>query len=257
MKPKPIWKPFLNIGRIGLNTSFLLLLIGCTQYETIYDCIVVADFFYINNTPYTIKEVSLRADYGLIRDSISPYEKIKIRRESLGSCQADHTRFTTPVVNSDSTRIVFDDLKFLIYKKESRYTGEGFTVIANYSYKKIKELHYEFTYSFTEADYNNATPLVFGEDFIGSVWRCTEGEGLQEGLDYTEFRIISETQLQGWAKWEEEPSPEFYLRANYRIEGESLLIRDQGETLTATLTDDYTGLITNRNEEGECVYYKQ
>jgi hypothetical protein len=47
-------------------------------------------------------------------------------------------------------------------------------------------------------------------------------------LEYTEFRIISETQLQGWAKWEEEPSPELYFTADYRIEGESLLITDQG-----------------------------
>jgi hypothetical protein len=76
-------------------------------------------------------------------------------------------------------------------------------------------------------------------------------------LEYTEFRIISETQLQGWAKWEEEPSPELYFTADYRIEGESLLITDQGETLTATLTDDYTGLITNIDEEGECVFYKR
>jgi hypothetical protein len=183
-------------------------------------------------------------------------KKIEIRRERLGRCQSEHTFYVPPIQMTDSTRIVFDDLKFLIYEKESRYTGEGFTVIANYSYRKIKELHYEFTYAFTEADYNNATPLVFGEDFIGSVWRCTEGEGLQEGLEYTEFRIISETQLQGWAKWEEEPSPELYFTADYRIEGESLLITDQGETLTATLTDDYTGLITNIDEEGECVFYK-
>ncbi|MEL0319015.1 MAG: hypothetical protein VW979_08155 [Flavobacteriaceae bacterium] len=158
---------------------------------------------------------------------------------------------------TDSTRIVFDDLKFLIYKKESRSTGDGFTVITNYSYRKIKELHYEFTYAFTEADYNNATPLVFGEDLIGSVWRCKEGEGLQEGLEYAEFRIISETQLQGWAKWEEEPSHEFYFMADYRIEGESLLITNFGQTITATLTDDYSGLITNINEEGECVFYKR
>jgi len=127
----------------------------------------------------------------------------------------------------------------------------------NYIKDSIHENKIRYTYTFTEADYNNANSLAFGEDFIGSVWRCTEGEGLQEGLDYTEFRIISETQLQGWAKWEEEPSPEFYLRANYRIEGESLLITDFGQTITATLTDDYSGLITNINEEGECVFYKR
>ena len=52
-------------------------------------------------------------------------------------------------------------------------------------------------------------------------------------------------------------SPEFYFMADYRIEGESLLITDFGQTITATLTDDYTGLITNINEEGECVFYKR
>lgn len=249
--------PRAALSCLALCTSFLLLLIGCTRYETIYDCIVVADFFYNNKTPFTIKGVLLWTDNGLRTEPILPYEKIEIRRERLGGCQSEHTFYVPPIQMTDSTRIVFDDLKFLIYEKESRYTEEGFTVIANYSYRKIKQLHYEFTYAFTEADYNNATPLVFGEDLIGSVWRCTEGEGLQEGLDYTEFRIISKTQLQGWAKWEEEPSPELYFTADYRIERESLLFTDFGQTITATLTDDYSGLITNINEEGECVFYKQ
>jgi hypothetical protein len=127
----------------------------------------------------------------------------------------------------------------------------------NYSKDSIHENKIRYTYTFTEADYNNTNSLAFGEDFIGSKWRCTEGEGLQEGLEYAEFRIISETQLEGWAKWEEEPSPEFYFMADYRIEGESLLITDFGQTITATLTDDYSGLITNINEEGECVFYKR
>ena len=212
----------MNIGRIGrisLSKGFIiLLLVGCTWYDTRIECQVVADFFYNNKTPYTIKGVLLQTDNGLRTDPILPYEKIEIRREGLRSfCQVDHTNYVPPISMADSTRIIFEDRKFLIYGFESAFCGEGFMGIGNYSYRKISERYFEFTYTFTEEDYNNATPLVFGEGFVGSVWRCTEGEGVQEGLLYNELRFISDTEVEGWVQAEGEALPEFYFTVGYSI----------------------------------------
>jgi len=35
---------------------------------------------------------------------------------------------------------------------------------------------------------------------VGSVWRCSEGVGLQEGLVYNELRFVSESQVEGWGQ---------------------------------------------------------
>ena len=92
---------------------------------------------------------------------------------------------------------------------------------------------------------------------MGSVWRCTEGAGLQEGLLYSELRFVSEGTVEGWAHLEEEEEPELYFTAFYTLEGETLTISEDGDSFTATLNEDYTGLMTNIDGEGECVFVKQ
>ncbi|MEK9614372.1 MAG: hypothetical protein VW080_10680 [Flavobacteriaceae bacterium] len=92
---------------------------------------------------------------------------------------------------------------------------------------------------------------------MGSVWRCTEGAGLQEGLLYNELRFESESEVQGWVQLEGELEPEWFFTATYSIEGETLTIFDDGDSFTAVLNEDYTGLITNIDGEGECVFVKQ
>ena len=254
MKTKPIWKPFLNTGIRFFLYSFLLL-ISCSPEEGISN-IIYNEFVFKNETDLQLK---ISAIYFFSFEDRTPEYISTYKIESKDSLTQEIGRSYISFhkfIAADSVVVRFGNKKSISFTPgdRSKYNILNFR---NYSKDSISENRRRYTYTFTEADYNNATPLVFGEDFIGSVWRCTEGVGLQEGLEYTEFWIISETQLQGWAKWEEEPSPELYFTADYRIEGESLLITDQGETLTAILTDDYTGLITNRNEEGECVFYKR
>jgi len=127
------------------------------------------------------------------------------------------------------------------------------------SYKTIneKEFHIFQTYTFTEEDYRNATPLVFGEVFVGSVWRCTEGAGLQDGLVYNELRFVSESQVEGWGQLEGEPEPELFFMATYSIDGETVIISEEGDRFTATLNETYTSLVTNIDNEGECIFIKQ
>ncbi len=97
----------------------------------------------------------------------------------------------------------------------------------------------------------------FGEGFVGSVWRCTEGAGLQEGSLYNELRFVSESEVQGWVQLEGESGPEWFFNATYSIEGETLTISDDGDSFIAILNEDYTALITNIDGEGECVFVKQ
>jgi len=226
MKPKPIWKPFLNTG-IRFFLCSILLLISCVPENISY--ILYKEFVFKNETDLQL-EVDAINFFSFVDRSPEDFSTYKIEsKDSLTQIINDDytsSSFRIEIAFSDSVVVRFGNKKSISFTPEdkSKYNILNFL---NYCKDSISEYRQRYTYTFTEADYNNATPLVFGEDFIGSVWRCTEGEGLQEGLEYAEFRIISENQLQGWAKWEEEPSPEFYLRA-YRIEGESLLIRDQG-----------------------------
>ena len=119
------------------------------------------------------------------------------------------------------------------------------------------EYIYTYTYTFTEEDYRNATPLVFGEGFVGSVWRCTEGAGLQEGLVYNKLRLVSESQVEGWGQLEGEPEPELFFTATYSIDGETITITDDTASFTARLNETFTGLVTNIEGQGECVFFKQ
>jgi hypothetical protein len=169
--------------------------------------------------------------------------------------------FPFNIIGFDSIAIFFDDKRKLNYSlrallddcsiPNNLYCRESYTV------KEISRFEYEYTYTFTEGDYRNATPLVFGEGFVGSVWRCTEGAGLQEGLLYNELRFVSESEVQGWVQLEGESEPEWFFNATYSIEGETLTISDDGDSFTAVLNEDYTGLITNIDGEGECVFVKQ
>lgn len=161
----------------------------------------------------------------------------------------------------DTISIVFDNKRILNYSlrallddcsvPNNLYCRESYTV------KEISRFEYEYTYTFTEEDYRNATPLVFGEGFVGSVWRCTEGAGLQEGLLYNELRFISESEVEGWVQLEGESEPEWFFNATYSIEGDTLTISNDGDSFTAVLNEGYTGLVTNIDGEGECIFVKQ
>ena len=92
---------------------------------------------------------------------------------------------------------------------------------------------------------------------MGSVWRCMEGAGLQEGLAYNELRFVSESQVEGWVQLEGAPEPELFFAATYSIEGETVTISEEGARFTATLNETFTSLVTNLDSKGECVFIKQ
>jgi len=92
---------------------------------------------------------------------------------------------------------------------------------------------------------------------VDSVWRCTEGAGLQESVAYAELRLVSKDTVEGWVMEKDAEAPELFLTVSYSIEGETLTISEDRDSFTASLNEDYTGLRTNIDGEGECVFYKQ
>ena len=92
---------------------------------------------------------------------------------------------------------------------------------------------------------------------MGSVWRCSEGVGLQEGLVYNELRFVSESQVEVWGQLEGKPEPELFFTATYSIDGETVIISEEGDRFTATLNETYTSLVTNIDNDGECIFIKQ
>lgn len=218
-------------------------------------------FVYKNNTSFLIKMESYTKDRLVDSLTITPLSSYETGAWENFFSESDY----------DYSKIVFDNKKYLIYDNNYGMSDNCQVVSKNpycltgkySSYKIVSEKlergtwNVNFIYTFTEEDYRNAIPLVFGEGFVGSVWRCTEGAGLQEGLLYSELRFVSEGTVEGWAHLEEEEEPELYFTAFYTLEGETLTISEDGDSFTATLNEDYTGLLTNIDGEGECVFVKQ
>ena len=252
------WRKYwINI--LLLTSSFLLFLNSCMR-ELIGEGEVYF-FVYKNDTSVSIK-IENHGETGLI-------DSLILSSSSIFKTGAWETFFRESEV--DYSRIIFNDKKFLTYtsnygtadfctfEKRNPFCLSGKYSSYSISSENIQKETWKviFTYTFTEEDYRNATPLVFGEGFVGSVWRCTEGAGLQEGLLYNELRFVSESEVQGWVQLEGESEPEWFFNATYSIEGETLTISDDGDSFTAVLNEDYTGLITNIDGEGECVFVKQ
>ena len=160
------------------------------------------------------------------------------------------------IASADLISIVFGNQKKVSFKfnADSKY---NILNLKNYTVDSLSFNREKYTYTFTEEDYRNATPLVFGEGFVGSVWRCTEGAGLQEGLVYNKLRLVSESQVEGWGQLEGEPEPELFFTATYSIDGETITITDDTASFTARLNETFTGLVTNIEGQGECVFFKQ
>ncbi|MBE7648884.1 hypothetical protein [Tenacibaculum finnmarkense] len=140
MKQKIIWMHCLHIG---ISLVFILLFAGC--YSEV-DCNVISNFTYINNTSYTIE-----TEIGII----NPNSKIFIKEEGLGTCNIKSDEFVPPFLGN--TKVIFDNIKCLTYQSgEEVGLGEGIIGIDNYVSNKISNNHYNFTYTFTEEEYNKA-----------------------------------------------------------------------------------------------------
>lgn len=97
---------------------------------------------------------------------------------------------------------------------------------------------------------------ILTENFIGSVWRCTNGAGVDEENAYNELRFVTATRVEGWVFIREEERLEMFFEATYTRENKTLTITAEGESFTATLNDK-NELITNIDDSGECAYVKQ
>ena len=226
--------------------------------EGIIDKLYTKNYIYTNETNFSI-EIEDWKDGISKAYTLAPSTQIVFQVElGLGNCTINDIETSSNnclLILVDSLKVVFDNTKTLILNQNDT-RDVNILMEVNYDYKKNGQVEY-FNYSFTQKDYEQAQPIVFIESFIGSSWRCTAGAGLQEGLVYNEFRFVSATQVEGWALFQGETQVEHFFTANYQINGEEISITDEGESFIGRLNEDYTGLITNIDEEGECVFFRQ
>ena len=250
MVMKQNWMTSLSV--ITLSFLFIHCRQGMDVLETHY-------YAYSNETSHRIQMKVFSRDGSIDSLNLAPNTKTIPSYQSFFS-----------VFDDDFCSVTFDDKKIIIYTsnypenecgngQRSPYcrNANNFSYDLELEWEGNSRVDFIFTYAFTEEDYRNATPLVFGEGFVGSVWRCTEGAGLQEGLVYNELRFVSESQVEGWGQLEGEPEPELFFTATYSIDGETITITEDSESFTATLNETFTGLVTNIDNEGECIFIKQ
>ncbi|AWG21745.1 hypothetical protein FFWV33_09430 [Flavobacterium faecale] len=131
----------------GVFSIFILTInIACTEDS---EYIVKADFIYFNDTNYVIELISSA--------KINPNSSLKISFEGEGSKTTDHNSYVPPYPFGDGTVIKYDDIKCDFLNPGTKAgRGEGPSGIQNYEFKKISERYYEFTFRFTEADFEQA-----------------------------------------------------------------------------------------------------
>ena len=257
MVKKQNWKKFLR--HILLVTNFLI--VSCM----IEDFFEEIPFFVYKNQSSVVLDIETYGQEGLL-------DTLSIKPLATFMSTANNPIFTMNQSNNYA-KIIYDQKKYTIFYSRSfmidsinsdydcdigirnPYCLKSYTIESERINKAVG--HIFLTYTFTEEDYRNATPLVFGEGFVGSVWRCTVGAGLQEGLLYNELRFVSESEVEGWVQLEGESEAEMYFTATYSITDETITISDDGDSFTAVLNEDYSGLVTNIDGEGECVFVKQ
>ncbi len=63
----------------------------------------------------------------------------------------------------DSVMLCFNDNKYLKYYQNNKEANEIYN-LDNYTFVKINNTHFKYTYTITEEDYNNALPIENGEE---------------------------------------------------------------------------------------------
>ncbi len=140
MIQKIIWMRYLiggifSVLLLGMNTS-------CSQEQK--DCLVASEFLYINNSTF-----SLETPMGIIL----PNSQLSKKQEHIGSCEVSANDYLPPF--SDILIIKVNNGMCKTYKSTSLTQGEGPLAISNYSYVKISENNYRFTYVFTSIEFEN------------------------------------------------------------------------------------------------------
>lgn len=245
---------FLTTG-ISLSLIFIIFSNSCSR--TIIDYNYYREYVFKNELDHSIRidAIYIVSIEDTSKNQIFTYE-IGPKKRLLQEIELTFGDKKDAIASADLISIVFGNQKKVSFKfnADSKY---NILNLKNYTVDSLSFNREKYTYTFTEEDYRNATPLVFGEGFVGSVWRCTEGAGLQEGLAYNELRFVSESQVEGWVQLEGAPEQELFFTATYSIEGETVTISEEGARFTATLNETFTSLVTNIDSKGECVFIKQ
>ena len=241
----------------GISLSFIFIIFSNSCSRTIIDYNYYREYVFKNELDHSIRidAIYIVSIEDTSKNQIFTYE-IGPKKRLLQEIELTFGDKKDAIASADLISIVFGNQKKVSFKfnADSKY---NILNLKNYTVDSLSFNREKYTYTFTEEDYRNATPLVFGEGFVGSVWRCTEGAGLQEGLVYNELRFVSESQVEGWGQLEGEPEPELFFTATYSIDGETITITDDTESFTARLNEAFTGLVTNIEGQGECVFFKQ
>ena len=158
-------------------------------------------------------------------------------------------------INSDSVKIIFNETKFVKYTPNTP-SNRNVLQEENYYNEKNRRNQYIFTYAFIDEDYLTAIPIAF-DNLLGSVWWCTAGAGLQDGVRYNELRFVSNTTVEGWALTTEDPTPEHLFTATYTIANQTITISDGEDDFFVATLNETQDLVTNIDDEGECVYQRQ
>ena len=150
---------------------------------------------------------------------------------------------------ADSIRIVYNTIKFTVFDFDN-LSSERNPLGPNHNDGGVEAI-----YTITQQDYETATPIAF-ENLLGSVWRCTAGAGLQDGVRYNELRFVSDTTVEGWALTTEDPTPEHLFTATYTIANQTITISDGEDDFFVATLNETQDLVTNIDDDGECVYQR-
>ncbi len=140
MLQKITYKGFLIAG-----ISLCFIAISCDEKT---DFLVKARYIYINDSQHQIECIS-HSPFVL-----SPLEEYTIESVSDGNKNTTEDSYHPPFV---SALLIYDDIKcdtLDALGKAGR--GEGIIGIQNYQSRQLGKRYYEFTYRFTEEDFNKA-----------------------------------------------------------------------------------------------------
>jgi len=137
-----MWTRFLLFG-----ISIIAIFSSCRKEYTMN-----SNWIYINETKYTI---SYHPDYYNSDFSLKPFDTVTYFVSGDGGKDITEKDYVSPLHNAYI--IFFDNIRCdTLLLNDGLYFGDGPTGTVNYESKKLGDGYYEFTYRFTEEDFNNA-----------------------------------------------------------------------------------------------------
>lgn len=143
MEPKTNWMQLLLIGLI--SSIFLLSCDKGDKKDYAFE-----DYIYMNLSNHKVYISSYKV--GKVGSTIQIINSGYFKQTQKTSDIIDSL-----IINADSVKVIYDLLKFEMYRKT--VNSEGILSKEDYSYKKTVDNHHEFTFTFTEDMYNDAQTI--------------------------------------------------------------------------------------------------